>query len=155
MTTRESLKIEENGASPCKYNRRKPRQMDTQVRESGINQSIIEPPMHGSIRRYQNQISISMSSEEGSPSTPLAQTESCNSLSANKSPTLSRSFLMTSASLLSAGFRGTGNFDGGNRVANASWCRGAQSQEERKVRKGPKRTITVSASEPYPGIWLS
>lgn len=63
---------------------------------------------------------MSMSSDEGSPSTPLAQTESYNILSVKKSPILSRSFLMTSASLPSAGFKGTGDLDRGNRMANAS-----------------------------------
>ena len=63
---------------------------------------------------------MSMSSDEGSPSTPLAQAESYTILSAKKSPTLSRSFLMTSASLLSAGFKGTGDFDRGNKIASAS-----------------------------------
>ena len=72
---------------------------------------------------------ISMSSEEGSPSTPLAQAESYIILSAKKSPTLSRSLLMTSASLLSPGFRGTGDFDRGNKVENASWDRTTPSQE--------------------------
>lgn len=70
-----------------------------------------------------------MSSEEGSPSTPLAQAESYSILSAKKSPTLSRSFLITSASLVSAGFKGAGDFDRGNRVANASWNRRILNQE--------------------------
>ena len=78
---------------------------------------------------YPNQ--INMSSEEGSPSSPLAQAESYTILSAKKSPTLSRSLLTTSASLLSAGLRGTGDFDRGNRVENASWDRTAPSQEAR------------------------
>ena len=78
---------------------------------------------------YPNQ--IGMSSEEGSPNTPLAQAESYTILSAKKSPTLSRSLLMTSASLLSPGFRGTGDFDRGNRVENASWDRTTPNQEPR------------------------
>ena len=36
---------------------------------------------------------------------------------------------MTSASLLSARFRGIGDFDQGNRVENVSWDRAAPSQE--------------------------
>ena len=76
---------------------------------------------------YPNQ--INMSSEEGSPSSPLAQAESYTILSAKKSPTLSRSLLTTSASLLSAGLRGTGDFNWGNRVENTSWDRTAPSQE--------------------------
>ena len=72
-----------------------------------------------------------MSSSEGSPSTPLAQTESYTILSAKKSPTLSRSLLMTSASLPSAGFKGIGDFDRGNSVENASYNRTMPNQEAR------------------------
>jgi hypothetical protein len=91
----------------------------------GANQSITKALS----QRGTDQISISISSEEGSPSTPLAQTESYSILSAKKSPTLSRSFLKTSASLLSARFNGTGDLDRGNRVENASWYHRALGQE--------------------------
>lgn len=83
-----------------------------------------------------NQISISISSEEGSPSTPLAQAESYSILSAKKSPTLSRSFLKTSASLLSARFKGTGDFDRANRVENASWYQWAPGQKGDIAQRG-------------------
>ena len=81
---------------------------------------------------------MSMSSEEGSPNTPLAQAESYTILSAKKSSTLSRSLLMTSASLLSPGFRGTGDFDLGNRVENASCDCTAPNQEARTGGKEPE-----------------
>ena len=82
-----------------------------------------------------NQMSMS---EEGSPNTPLAQAESYTILSAKKSPTLSRGLLVTSASLLSTGFRGTGDFDQGNRVENASWDRTTPGQEARTGGKEPE-----------------
>ena len=78
------------------------------------------------------------SSEEGPPRTSPAQAESCTILSAKKPPTLSRSLLMTSASLLSAGFKSAGDFDQGSRMENASWDRTAPSQEARPGGKEPK-----------------
>ena len=96
------------------YNYCKHQSMVMHARESGKRTKAEQ----GSTRLWHNQ--MSMSSEEGSPSTPLAQTESYSILSAKKSPTLSRSLRMTSASLPSAGFKGMGDFDRGNRVENAS-----------------------------------
>ena len=81
---------------------------------------------------------VGRTSSEGSPRTSLAQAESCTILSAKKPPTLSRSLLMISASLLSAGFKSAGDFDQGSRMENASWDRTAPSQEARPGGKEPK-----------------